>query len=511
MKRIVLSISLMLLVLAAVLGEDIFVAQSAAGGDTGTNLANAHSVTWLNAPGNWGSGAGKISGGDTVHLCGTISSSLTIQGSGSSGSIITILFETGAKLSATHWGTSGALILNSKNYIDIDGGTNGIIESTDNGTALTYHTDDRGILLNNCSNIEIENLTIQNMYIPSGVEQNDYGIAIYYLTGSHLNVHHNTIANGAKILSINYMTGSTDYTFAYNTISGFIVGLTVGSGNTGATLDGLSIHDNTIIMSPNWGGSWSGGTVWHHTDGIHIFAAHTGTSVTNAFIYNNYIGGTNSTYGTGGTETAVTALLYCAGGPGPLNPTIYNNVFETSSGAGQGPGNGLISVRGGMYSKIYNNTFIDRAKGTSIYVYSDMSNVDIKNNIFVSSDYGIFCGGATTMLTSDYNDFYNVSAVGRIGATEYSSLSSWKSKLGGCPGTDNECNSITADPMFVSSSDYHLQATSPCSGIGWNESGTFITDKDGNVRSGSWDIGAYESVGLSSEMSPPTGLRIQGM
>src|SRR5271170_5558473 len=72
---------------------DIYVAQGAAGQNTGQDCADAYAYTFFNASSNWGSLAGQIGPGTTVHLCGTITSPLTAQGSGTSSSPITILFD----------------------------------------------------------------------------------------------------------------------------------------------------------------------------------------------------------------------------------------------------------------------------------------------------------------------------------------------------------------------------------------------------------------------------------
>ena len=56
-------------------------------------------MTWFNSSADWGAGGAQIGPGTAVHLCGVISSNLTVQGSGASGTPITILFEPNAKLS----------------------------------------------------------------------------------------------------------------------------------------------------------------------------------------------------------------------------------------------------------------------------------------------------------------------------------------------------------------------------------------------------------------------------
>lgn len=76
--------------------ENIYVSQGGTG--DGTSCSSSRSAAWFNTSVNWGGGSGQINGGDTVNLCGTINAGLTMQGSGSSGNIITI-DGTGATLS----------------------------------------------------------------------------------------------------------------------------------------------------------------------------------------------------------------------------------------------------------------------------------------------------------------------------------------------------------------------------------------------------------------------------
>jgi hypothetical protein len=78
------------LLLTAYSAENYFVTQTGAGLHNGTSIENAFSASEFNNNANWGIGTGKISGGDTVYLNGSITSSLTLQGSGSSGNVITI-------------------------------------------------------------------------------------------------------------------------------------------------------------------------------------------------------------------------------------------------------------------------------------------------------------------------------------------------------------------------------------------------------------------------------------
>src|ERR1700733_10467884 len=110
---------------AAAAGTDVYVAQTKAGAGDGSSCAAAEDITWLDTSTSWG-GAGGVQPGTTVHLCGTISSPIFAQGSGTAAAPITLLFEAGAKMSAPTWTTApsqeyaGAIQLNGVSYIVVD-------------------------------------------------------------------------------------------------------------------------------------------------------------------------------------------------------------------------------------------------------------------------------------------------------------------------------------------------------------------------------------------------------
>lgn len=52
--------------------NDIYVAQSALGGNTGTDCSNAKAYTFFSSSSNWGTALSQIGPGSTVHICGTI-------------------------------------------------------------------------------------------------------------------------------------------------------------------------------------------------------------------------------------------------------------------------------------------------------------------------------------------------------------------------------------------------------------------------------------------------------
>src|SRR6202012_2310389 len=77
----------------------VYIGQSNAGTADGSSCANQLAASFFNSGSNWGNCASQIGPGTTVHLCGTITSALIAQGSGSSAGTVTIQWEQGASLS----------------------------------------------------------------------------------------------------------------------------------------------------------------------------------------------------------------------------------------------------------------------------------------------------------------------------------------------------------------------------------------------------------------------------
>lgn len=471
--------------------ETIWVAQTTQGGDTGVDAANAHSAAWFNTVGNWGAGAGKVSAGDTVMITGTITTALSVQGSGSAGSPITIQFAPGAKLSSGSWNTTGALSGSGKNFIVVSGAA---IESTDNGSGLGNTNDDRHIAISSCNDWTISGLISSNTYVTVSGNSNAFGESIYTLRCSDLVVTNCRCSQGGKIILISFDVGTSNVTVINNIITNVIVGCTVGSVGAGATLDGLTISGNMIGIGTNWSGDWLGGTAWHHTDCVHTYAGHTGSWISNEVVSANYFGKYNSTFTSGGTTTA---WLYIESVGTNFYPLVYNNVFEIGTGANQGPSVALLDFKGNAINpKIFNNTFY--GVGAREGLYFDLAvQPTVYNNIFYGLNLPSWQDTASPSAVFDYNDYFLNDNVGRLTSTYYVTLPNWRTGLGGCPGSGKDCNGIATDPSL--SSGLTLGTNSPCINTATNLSAYFTTDKAGNPRGSLWDIGAFEFIS-----TPPT-------
>jgi hypothetical protein len=480
MKNVLAVIALILLLVSPVWAEDIYIAQSSAGGDTGANCANAHAITWFNTAGNWGADAGDITAGDTVYFCGTLTSTATVQGSGSAGSPITLKFSAGANFtSTTNWGTgaSAAIYATGKDYITIDGNNVGIIANTSNGDGESH-----GVSLDGCDNAEIKNLTVQNIYVHEydvGGLVHAYGIQA--VDCNSLSIHNNTINNAYIGINVGTTAAAAmnDVDIYSNTISSCNWGIGVALGTDNSSMDDVKIYSNNITMGYNWYDTADE----NHANGMHIFGRST-YQITNLQIYSNIVAGNCNVHTTGYIFIELDAI----------SPKIYNNLLV---GVTNKPANGYIYIKATSIASsplLYNNTIVGSTSGgNGMYLRGDNTHTyDIRNNIFTLLTAGIYAPDDGTVLTSDYNLYYSNTNLAYL-ASGYTTLADWRTALGGCPGSDNECSSVAADPLFISTSDFRLQSGSPAKWTGTNLSATFTTDILGLGR-GFWDIGAYSYI-----------------
>jgi hypothetical protein len=119
--------------------------------------------------------------------------------------------------------------------------------------------------------------------------------------------------------------------------------------------------------------------------------------------------------------------------------------------------------------------------------------VDFKNNIIYNKLSGanyLWRIYATALsVTSDYNDFYLTTASQsyQFGNNYYGALTAYKT------GSGQESHSISTDPLFASSTDYHLQSNSLAINAGVHISTPVIlTDYDGITIGNPPEIGVYE-------------------
>jgi len=492
---------------------NIYIGQTDTGSATGVDCSNTHGITWLNTASSWAAVAGKIGPGSTVHLCGTISTAIAVKGAGTTGNPITILFEPNARMSAPYWGGEGAIRVNGVSNIVVDGGTNGIIEATDDGTNFRYQVESLGVYLTSSNNSEVKNLTIRNLYqrTANSSDPNFYGDPILAEGGSNIQIDHNNIHLSKHAIYV--QSGTTYSPLAHvkiynNTITDVSDNIVVSSSD--ASSDDIQIYNNDISNTLSWDGTWpvppGPGDGHHHNDGIQVYGSNTGSRVTNLKIFGNYIHGQLGTM-----RYQTTGWIFLQ--KNVEAPLIYNNVLQ-----GTYPTYAMDGYIAAFVNapQIYNNTIIGWGGGFGIefgYSSGQERGAKVYNNIFSGVGMGIFldcneAGDTTTaqclqrmktyITGSDYNTFYYPSAPADFqqGFRWFGDLSGWQAATG------FDTHSKYIDPQLTP--DYHLRSTSPAVDAGTSLASIFTIDKDGNARpqGSAWDIGAYEYCTVNCAVVP---------
>jgi len=514
---------------ASAQASNVYITQD--GGGNGVCSSNVHNPAWFNNSANWGNGGSQIGPGTIVHLCGTITTSLAVQGDGASGRPWTLLFESGAKISHAFCGDdggSGCFNISNHGFFVIDGGTtcgwisgaavpcNGIIEATANGTHLANQSslgNGQGVAVNisNSHDWEFKNITIQNIYVrvpnlgdhSGALSEGFWGhVPLTNIHIHHVILHdlHWGVATTADYNPINNF--EYDHFYSYN------IDHSVGIGMAGAHSNGFLIHDFHIGSSE----VWDLATTDNHHDGIHFYGGADGITTgvnTGIQIYNGLFDGD--------WGFSNTANIFFEDGQ---NATIFNNLFYSSSGS-HPLNNGVLNNCNGPSTnrsvKFYNNTVIWTGSDPGSYIAVVCGGADWRNNVFIDTSTA---GSASLVALAGSGTWdHNVYAATQPWAGLFGQNSScctwtyaqWKANK----GADANSPAIGTGTVGVNASTGIPNAGSPAIGEGANLGSLGIAalnaDRNGNPRpsSGVWDAGAFNSgTSVTTKPSPPTGLTV---
>lgn len=441
--------------------------------------------------------------GDVDYVCGTItgaanSTILTIKGNGASGNPITIKFDSGAILqapyfSAATFGING----NGAQWVVLDGGTNGIIQNTANGTTL-QNQQQSTMVGGFGSNFTVQNLSFQNVFTRSTGDTGGSGAWGLLLEGqSNVTVGPNNSFSYCDVCIMGDWSNPSDsnWTIEGNSFSNSNQDIQFGFYPAG-TFSNLYIYGNTGTSWSTWDDS---GDDYHHNF-VHLFTNLPGASLAgNLWIYNNYAVGDM-----GATATSIIFLENNNGGSGgTMAPAyIFNNVFAKTN-ANVPTSSGIVApMQNGGY--LVNNTISD-AGGTGNDAYNCVNfygtGWTMENNVMVGCGTYIYQEGAA--VTANGNVYYGAASPQWIfGSSWDTSLASWQSSC------KCDTNSVTTSPNL--NTNYQPQSGSSAIGLGLNLISLAITplnsDKAGNPRAltGAWTAGAYSTTTLSP--GPPTTL-----
>lgn len=312
---------------------------------------------------------------------------------------------------------------------------------------------------------------------------------------------------------------------------------TIGLQSNGAT---ANRNDNTVITGNTFGdalatdsigyigmsiGESSGATISGNT--LSNFSSNVGRNPTGILASTGFV---NSAI----VGNTVTGLAYTGtGGYGPKGIdvstgsatsalTIANNMVSDLRGDGWNSlgSDSIVGIRlngttGGVnvyYNSVFlgSGSFAGNTSGTisaAFFAATGVTALDVRNNIFANNlentavandkNFAIVSGATTNaqFTTINYNDYF-VSGpsglVGQLNGVDAAALANWQTATG------QDANSISADPLFVTPTNLHLQAASPAGNAGVVIAGLTI-DFDGNPRSALRpEIGADELPRLAN-------------
>jgi len=480
--------------------NDIYITQN--GGGAGTSCSSPQNVAFFNNSANWGTGK-SIAPGTTVHLCGTFTGTagqqlLVAQGSGASGRPITIKFESGAVLTAPYWSAFGAIYEEGRSFITIDGGTNGLIENTANGTSpgFQFQQQSRAIYAVNCTGCTVQNITIANLYVHTSTSDT-------VIDQTSVNC---VLANSANNFTLNNMTchdaGWAIAGFGSNSVvensNIYNVDHGIACGASG-TLSGFSIHDNHFHDYVAWD---TGTADKYHHDGVHLWGQNN-SIVENGVIYNNLFDGDSG-------ACCTTAHIFLQ--DSIQNVVAFNNVILVPS---------TLSIQGielggptanptwplATGNAIYNNFITDgqhfQGGGAALFA-RDQNNFTAENNVLIGgqADISVVEGGSLSTTGINHELYDDLKAdFGDLNTFHYQAnspttiFSTWQSEC------QCDANSLMVPESQINAdSTGHLQTGSKGIGLGANLTSIatgmlapLAKNKDGSARpaTGAWNAGAY--------------------
>lgn len=430
---------------------DLYLSQSGAGTQSGLDISNPKPASFFNSAGNWGSGSNLIGAGTTVHLSGTFTSDLRFQGSGAAGNRIKLYFEPNAKFSAATWNDNESIIWSQgevrRDHIEVDGGVNGLIEATNNGSPANWANQNQysGIYFPRTStDIIVHDVTVRNMYIHDDFNDNAVvgkGQGINLSSCNDSRIYNCVIHDSCIGIVIAWTAGMTNMEVDHNTVSR--CNWCVGVGNDqDVVLDNVKIHDNDFSDWVNWDDV---DDRYHH-NGIYLFQSTDGGTVTNYQVYNNYFHGDPGLH--------MTANIFMSKGTQGTNTNsrFYNNIHYMFNNV---PTNGFYSVgydTGGPQTGTFGVTIVNN---TMTYAVQSSGNKSIhvntkdtifENNIIVNVGTIYFIVDYTdppppdgSFNVCDYNCFFNWTGFGPS-ADARPLIATWQADTG------NDLHSLTTSP-----------------------------------------------------------------
>src|SRR5512146_2781887 len=161
--RVFLAACLMLASAAICPAKDIYIAQSGAGRSDGADCANALAYSYFNDAANWGSGS--------------------------------------------------CILFSGRSYLVLDGGSNGVVEETDNGSARGHQDRHTALYGRPCNHCEFKNLSLSNICVHS-LASDDIGADGLTVSGPGVSMHDISCSHASGCFTIS-VRGAEDSVAIY--------------------------------------------------------------------------------------------------------------------------------------------------------------------------------------------------------------------------------------------------------------------------------------------------------
>ncbi len=415
---------------------------------------------------------------------------------------------------------SGALIkLNGADNVIIDGSNSG---GTDRSLTITNSnvTAPCGVWIASTGlGLGATNNTVKNcnINVNAATTATAYGVSVSGATigsagadNDNTTIQNNAInASGVGV----YANGST--TVSAGAIDNLNIAGNAFTANSALNVMGVRVG-NALTASVNTNTFNLVTSTFDQPTGISIEAGVSNSSVTanqiTQVVTTNTggYGGRGITIGTGSAASNITVANNFVAG---VNGSNWNS-FANSSAFGIGigvTGNGALTTVTGGVNLYYNSVNMTGSMGsgsttaitTALYVGTGASNLDIRNNIFANTqtgtsatqkNYAVYSAvGNTAYANINHNDYWvsnsfnaGSAILGFIGSDQ-ASFSGFTTAFGG------NANSKNVAPVFVSTTDLHLDNANVSNGTNLAYGGTTVsvtTDIDGQTRGTPPTIGA---------------------
>jgi parallel beta-helix repeat protein len=380
------------------------------------------------------------------------------------------------------------ILMNTRSHVTLDG-----VDACKNNSDYMYHCAIYGYGDNGAHDFLVKNLTASYGITNIGAD-NCPDFVVENCTVSY------GLYTGIYNRSDNSSTGCIirNNTASYNGYEGIIV-----AGSTATRLISPQVYGNTCDYN-------STGIYCHFVNGASVYQnscsnGHSAAyeeygiafeSCSSCLVYENDV-----------HDNHHQGISFYGGAPGgvSINNLVYRNkVYNHTEGAGYGicfggyvagqcAGNsiysniiynqnyGFVSDFDIVGGSLYNNT-IYGSLTAGVLFQADNPQVTMKNNLITGTVLCMNSNAVTTGLTHTNNLYYRVSGT----AVSYNSTNYTMAQI-----ATFEATAVGADPLLVSSENFHLTSVSPAINAGVNVGLT--TDYEGNrIPFNLYDIGAYE-------------------